>query len=284
MKTFNKMEIKYETNLAKKISQYCFKQVGKRMLSCYILGSIAHGGYIRNVSDIDIAIIFKELYHNDNQLIDKIIEYIHTSRWKLSKRVSIFWGSLESINDKTAGRFYIFDVIDLVENGILIFGKDVRKGLNIPLNDQLKHAVIKYFLDVFFNPKNLYEVINPEKYLSKYFKKKYFRYLFTRILFPLRCIYTLKTCKIAANHTALEQYIKESTESYSSLLVQLIFFCRENNTIPSLSKRNLGLFKKGMTSIYLQLFDLCIITLNSSNDLEALIKLKCYQSILKKNI
>jgi len=104
-----------------------------RICSCYALGSLAHGGFSPLVSDVDIAIILKNsLWQSDAETISNIQKNIAQTKLPLSDRLSIFWGSVESLENNQGGRFPALDKLDLIEHGRLLFGNDIRLLLSKP--------------------------------------------------------------------------------------------------------------------------------------------------------
>ena len=99
-----------------------------RFEAFYKIGSLAHGGF-SDVSDIDCALILKdEIIQEDLSKIRKLLEEIS----KLSDNISLFWGSISSINSREGGRFPPIDIVDLAEYGILLKGKDIKEKIKKP--------------------------------------------------------------------------------------------------------------------------------------------------------
>lgn len=97
--------------------------LGDRLIGVYRIGSLAHAGFSRRYSDVDIA-IFAE-----RGLTPADIDAIRTADTELSRewasKLSIFW----SDEAFTLGRFPPLDRLDLIEHGVPVL---VRRSLKPP--------------------------------------------------------------------------------------------------------------------------------------------------------
>lgn len=63
------------------------------------MGSLARGGFSEAASDIDIGIVLQgPLQPDDQAQIDEVLSTSVTQYPNIKNNVSIFWGSVESIN------------------------------------------------------------------------------------------------------------------------------------------------------------------------------------------
>jgi predicted nucleotidyltransferase len=70
------------------------------------MGSLARGSFSEVASDIDIGIILKGSLNDAQSKIDSILSKSVENYTSVNSNVSIFWGSIESINGITdAGRY-----------------------------------------------------------------------------------------------------------------------------------------------------------------------------------
>lgn len=77
------------------------KIFAQRLISCYVLGSLAHGGFAPLVSDVDIALIIQDpIIQKDTVDITQIIDNVKSTNLLLANRLSIFWGSPLSLEKK----------------------------------------------------------------------------------------------------------------------------------------------------------------------------------------
>src|SRR3990167_5082577 len=180
-----------------------------RLLSYYVIGSLAHGGFSPLVSDVDIAIITTDYNNADAKHIEQISNFVIKCDLPLCDRISIFWSNVRDLSVSTLksgrGRFPAIDKLDLLNYGILFYGKDIKNQLNRPeihniLIDSSTFA-IKYLL----NDEMLTEIGESELLITRDARK-----LTKIVLFPIRLLYTLKTHRIGQNEHASNLYIQNN--------------------------------------------------------------------------
>ena len=99
-------------DLAKQIGSSSAGRLGKEFIGFYLLGSLAHGGFNRRYSDIDVALI------SENGVDDAFLEALEAEARAiapdLGSRVSIFWTNRAF----SVGRFPPLDRIDYIEHAV----------------------------------------------------------------------------------------------------------------------------------------------------------------------
>ncbi|MFL2669275.1 MAG: hypothetical protein ACJ0HT_06860, partial [Alphaproteobacteria bacterium] len=99
-------------DLAKQIGNSSAGRLGKDFIGFYLLGSLAHGGFNRRYSDIDVALI------SENGVEGAFLEALEAEACAiapdLGSRVSIFWTDRAF----SVGRFPPLDRIDYIEHAI----------------------------------------------------------------------------------------------------------------------------------------------------------------------
>lgn len=99
-------------DLAKQIGNSSASRLGKDFIGFYLLGSLAHGGFNRRYSDIDVALI------SENGVEGAFLEALEAEACAiapdLGSRVSIFWTDRAF----SVGRFPPLDRIDYIEHAI----------------------------------------------------------------------------------------------------------------------------------------------------------------------
>lgn len=100
--------------LAEHLAAFCKEMLGADFIGFYLLGSLAHGGFNRRYSDIDLALI-SETGMNQSQCeaCDQAALRFSPS---LAGRVSLFW----SDRNFTVGRFPPLDRIDYIDHGVAL--------------------------------------------------------------------------------------------------------------------------------------------------------------------
>jgi hypothetical protein len=123
--------------------------LGPRLLAAYALGSLAHGGFSPLVSDVDLALVLTDPSTSaDPETLRLLAESVKAGGSPLHQRLSVFWGTPATLRGETdGGRFPPLDRLDLLENGRLLAGEDVRSGLPAPTRDELMVAGAEFALD-----------------------------------------------------------------------------------------------------------------------------------------
>lgn len=109
-----------------------------QVAAVYQLGSLARGGFSDALSDIDVAVVFTALQPEVSWKLSAIQTRVQQQFPQQRNPLSIFWGSVDSINGlQPGGRFPAIDRLDLINNGVLLAGRDVRCQLNRPAHGLL---------------------------------------------------------------------------------------------------------------------------------------------------
>jgi hypothetical protein len=123
--------------------------LSERLLAAYALGSLAHGGFSPLVSDIDLGLVLVDpLRPDDVNTIELVAQSQKASGRPLSERLSVFWGTLNMLGGhREGGRFPALDRLDLLENGRVLVGADVRSGLPAPSAPELLVAGAEFAVE-----------------------------------------------------------------------------------------------------------------------------------------
>jgi hypothetical protein len=71
---------------------------GPRLEAAFAIGSLAHGGFARAASDVDMALILSELTPLDGALVQEIGAAVKTMvASPLAHRLSVFWSTWSSL-------------------------------------------------------------------------------------------------------------------------------------------------------------------------------------------
>jgi hypothetical protein len=172
--------------------------LGARLISVYAIGSLAHGGFAPAVSDIDIAV----LVDHCDETVPPIIGAAVTSSQEqlgpgLADRVSIFYGDWQSFGaPPEAARLGAIDRLDLIENGVLMKGVDLRARNGVrPTRDELVAETADFLLYWEAQRREPDELIAAGA-----------RVLTKNVLFPVRFLYTHATGSAGANQDAVTWY------------------------------------------------------------------------------
>ena len=168
------------------------------------MGSLARGGFSEAASDIDIGIILNGMPRkDDSSIIKKIQAHSKNNYPHIKNHVSIFWGSIESINGVIdAGRYPPFDRLDLIDHAELIYGTDVRHKLAKPTQKELVIASAAFAVDYLGSRERVNEFLT-----GALIANKGTVYVTKTILFPTRFIYLERTGEVAGNEVSHRYYL-----------------------------------------------------------------------------
>ncbi len=175
--------------------------------SIYIFGSVALDDFKLGWSDIDILCLTQYSITEDQMsklvsLRQSLLEKYKDNKYFRSfeggiltynsfinktREKAVYWGtSGQRITDSYT--FDSFSMYELISDGILLYGKDIRDTLTLPSYDELKKAVIHHYETI-----RKYAVVTDRSIYSVGW-----------LLDIARCIYTLKTGKVIAKTKAGE--------------------------------------------------------------------------------
>jgi predicted nucleotidyltransferase len=189
---------------------------GCQCKAVYIMGSLARGGFSEIASDIDIGVILSEPLSDVSSKIDKIKDTSLEKYPLVHNSVSIFWGSIESINGLVdIGRYPPFDRLDLIDHALLVSGQDIRDKLVKPSKRELEIASVEFSLDYLGTQKRQEEFSHCNRIAEKGAV-----YVTKTILFPARFIYLAQTGKIAGNDMSYKNYMANFSGADADLVEQ----------------------------------------------------------------
>lgn len=250
----NNSEIKSLVNFIVASAKDAFN---KHDISVFIMGSLARGGFSEISSDIDLGIILNDSLDDAKVKINHILSTAHKNYPSVKNNISIFWGSIDSINGVVdAGRYPPFDRLDLIDHGVLLSGKDVRGTLVRPTKKELEIASTLFSLDYLGNQERIEEFHNCERIAEKGVV-----YVTKTILFPARFIYLERTGEIAGNDVSCQYYL----DNFKGADVDLIdrgYFWR-HNSLPKELDMVMDHLNKGLIILYTNFIDVYLKCMES---------------------
>ena len=223
-----------EAVLAEAVAAYR-AALGPRLVAAYALGSLAHGGFSPLVSDVDLGLVVADPpAADDPDRIAAVAETVKAGGSALHQRLSVFWATPGILaGERAGGRFPPLDRLDLLENGRLLAGTDVRPDLGpaaAPTADELFVAGADFAVD-FLGPGHepatgagaagpasgtlsvlgslapvggavIHELHHPEELLGQGV-----RHTTKIVLFPVRFLYTAATGRVGTNEAAVGHYL-----------------------------------------------------------------------------
>jgi hypothetical protein len=178
------------------------RQLGDGLLSAYAIGSLGHGGFSPDASDVDLALLTADLPSGrlDVESIDR--EVREAVPGPLAERLSVFhtpWSRFSA--PPPEARFPAIDRRDLMQSGVLAFGEDLRGefGAEPPSEEVLEHSISSALGR--YAPETLaaeLDALTPERIDARSTPKL--------PLWPVRLLHTVDTARAAGNDEAAAHY------------------------------------------------------------------------------
>ena len=224
----------------------------KHETSVYIMGSLARGGFSEIASDIDLGIILKGSLDGAGEKIKSILSDAHKNFPSVKNNISIFWGSVESINGVIeAGRYPPFDRLDLIDHALLLSGQDDRRMLDRPTRKELEIASSVFSLNYLASQERIEEFHN-----CHCIAEKGVVYTTKTILFPARFIFLERTGEIAGNEES-SRYYMANFMGPDAELIKYGYHWRLNSLPKDLSIVT-DYLNKGLTLLYINYINIYI--------------------------
>jgi hypothetical protein len=179
---------------------------GERLASMYLIGSLAHGGFAPDVSDIDVALLLAApLAQADAVRIAALTTSLIAHHPEYGPQLSVFWSAPEEFagadSVRIAGRFPALDRRDLTAHGRLFAGTDLRSMLSPPTRRAIL-ANCRADLPRFVRAPAFFPLLTGATQADFSDRKALTRYC----LFPARFLYTAATGEVASNDRAAAYY------------------------------------------------------------------------------
>ena len=164
-------------------------QLGPSLIGVYRIGSLAHGGFSRRYSDIDVAIVNENGLNRED--LDKAREAALHRSAPLGAKLSIFWSDRRF----SIGRFPPLDRIDYLDHGVPLIERE-RVRPDRPSLDAVRTYLRGQPLESFGEQVKRFAAVTS---LGPADQKPYLRTL----LYPARFFYSWMTGRMASNDTAV---------------------------------------------------------------------------------
>jgi hypothetical protein len=172
--------------------------------AAYAIGSLAHGGYVPAVSDVDLALVVRSAGPFSRARI-RAVRTLTRRRCGPgpAQRLSVFWGRWCDVAHGAAGhgRLPEIDRLDLIEHGRLLAGSDRRAGSVLPARDDLVLEGVRFALG-WYDDARVATVLDPGGPAGRDA-----RTVTKTVLFPVRFLATLHTGRAGANADAVDWYV-----------------------------------------------------------------------------
>jgi hypothetical protein len=242
--------------------------LGSRFTAAYALGSLAHGGFSPLVSDVDLGLVLTDpVEEGDADAIAAVADGVKAGGTALHERLSVFWGTPATLDGRAAGgRFPPLDRLDLLENGVLLDGKECREGLSRPDPVELFVTGAEFALD-FLGPGRdaaggpatrlgslvpagdavIGEVRSPQRLAGQGP-----RHLTKIVLFPVRFLFTAATGRVGTNHAAVDHYLARADAAAPALVAAALDW---RTSPPPDETSAVALLERELLPLYLEYLD-----------------------------
>lgn len=223
---------------------------GRRIVGAYVLGSLAHGGFAPEASDVDLALILDRVDPDLDSAMTAIREGVRERLGTaLASRLSLFWSSwAELALPHPQGRFPLVDRIDLVETGRCLQGDDRRGEVALPVGEDRRQALVveaaAFMLDKLAVPAKDRLLGDPAALMAVGTRE-----VTKAVLFPVRFLYTLGTGLADGNAPAVRWYASQPDVAAASLATAALTW-RDRGLDPALARELLG---RELLPLYLEL-------------------------------
>lgn len=187
--------------------------LGPRLLGAYLIGSLAHGGFNRRYSDIDMALIAEGGLREID--LESMRAAAVTLSPDLAAKLSIFWAD----RNFTLGRFPPLDRLDLLDHAVSIIEVETARP-DRPTLSEIRAYLRDAPFETWANNASAFatlETLEPDNH------KPYLR----AHLYPARFIYSWVTGQIASNDVAVAFLQEHRPGGLDIELVMRAMECRE---------------------------------------------------------
>ena len=165
------------------------EQLGPRLLGFYLIGSLAHGGFNRRYSDIDLALVAESGLSETS--LDRARAHGVTFSPELASKLSLFWSDRRF----SAGRFPPLDRVDYLDHAVALVEREPVRPERPSVDDiraYLRGAPFAIWAEraARFATLDRLEAADHKPYLRA-------------LLYPARFVYSWSTGKMASNEDAV---------------------------------------------------------------------------------
>jgi hypothetical protein len=222
--------------------------LGDGLDSGFVIGSLAHGGFAKSASDIDIAILGPSTSGMAEAAEWVKAETPRGNNSILARRLSIFHCSWEEFSTPgPTSRFPAIDRLDLMLNGVLLVGQDFRKRHGAtPGYAQVVSEAIDFAVFEFGPPAEIEALRGPT------LQEMEIGDVTRTILFPARLLSLVRTGRVCSNDAA-GRYFGEQPDVQGKKLVLAALRWRKTGRIDHTELSALGGLSLG--SLYQTTFE-----------------------------
>ena len=199
-------------NFVATVARQFESRLGASLVDAYKLGSLAHGGFSKDYSDIDVGLLL-----NCPEAPARMVELIAEARSldaEHGKKLSVFWGNPEF----NWGRLPNLDRLDLLDHGVPLLNghrPQFHRPTKQAIRDELLRSIEKSWKPRLPELNALTELVPANR-------KPYIR----AILYAARLIYSWDNLAMESNDSAVEYLHEVKPESLDLKPIDMALACR----------------------------------------------------------
>ena len=116
-------------DFASRIASLCQAALGSELLGAYLIGSLAHGGFSRRYSDVDMALVTEAGL--SSQILDRVRNEAAALSAEWGPKLSVFWTDRHF----SVGRFPPLDRIDYLDHAVVLMERECIRPPRPTLKD-----------------------------------------------------------------------------------------------------------------------------------------------------
>jgi hypothetical protein len=205
-------------DFARRIVPFWHAELGSELLGAYLIGSLAHGGFSRRYSDIDIALVTEAGL--SPQTLDRVRSQAAALSAGWGPKLSVFWTDRHF----SLGRFPPLDRIDYLDHAAVLMEQDRVR----PVRPRLEEIQRYLGGEPFANWENQVRRFATADMLEPQDRKMYLRTL----LYPARFCYSWITGRMGSNDEAVAFLSKTPPRRLDLGLITRGLQCRQAGADP----------------------------------------------------
>jgi hypothetical protein len=181
--------------------------LGPRLAGLYAVGSLTHGGFAEDVSDVDgVVMVDRCDAATAAAVVDIARLTVDTCGPGLAERLSLFYGDWRSFGDPPAtARLPPIVRLDLIEHGVALHGDPPPASLPVPSRDDLLRESAAFAADRLDRPGELDLIHDPAALVGAGRRP-----LTKTVLFPVRFLATACAGLAGSNDEAVAWYTSDA--------------------------------------------------------------------------
>lgn len=194
------------------VAEYFQRTLGAALAEVYQLGSLAHGGFSKIYSDIDVGLLLNCPVPPAG-MAQRIAEAKCLDS-EYGKKFSIFWGN----PDHDWGRLPVIDRLDLLDHGVPLL-RGIKPAFRRPSKEEIHHEQLQ---SIEKSWRSRLPELNGLAVLEAKDRKPYIR----AVLYAARLIYTWDNLSVASNDRAVEYLHRVQPPGLDLKPIDMALACR----------------------------------------------------------